>query len=138
MSEVRIQQQDFDVALEYQQLCDSAKNAGAVVFFVGLVRELYDVEGNEKIDYIELEHYPGMTESSIQAIVDEARAKFPFDSAKVIHRVGRIDANQQIVMVAISSRHRDNAFNASRFIICLLYTSPSPRDKRQSRMPSSA
>ena len=122
MSDVQIQYDDFDVAAEYQQLCDQSENAGAVVFFVGLVRELYASLSDDRIDYIELEHYPGMTESSIQAIVEQARAEFPFESARVIHRVGKIYANQQIVMVAISSRHRDNAFKAARFIMDYLKT----------------
>ena len=122
MSEVQIQQGDFDVALEYQQICDAADNAGAVIFFVGLVRELYETLSADQVDYIQLEHYPRMTESSIQTIVDEARDKFPFEKAKVIHRVGKIYANQQIVMVAISSRHRDNAFKAAQFIMDYLKT----------------
>ena len=122
MSDVHIQQGDFDVGLEYQHLCDAAGNAGAVVFFVGLVRELYEILSDDRVDYIQLEHYPGMTESLIQAIVDEARDKFPFEAATVIHRVGKVYANQQIVMVAISSRHRDNAFKAAQFIMDYLKT----------------
>lgn len=122
MNDVQIQRGDFDVAVEYQRLCDAADSSGAVVFFVGLVRELYENLNEDRVDYLELEHYPGMTELSIQAIVDEAREQFPFEAVKVIHRVGRIYANQQIVLVAISSRHRDNAFKAAQFIMDFLKT----------------
>ena len=122
MSEVQIQQEDFDVAAEYRQLCDADDGAGAVVFFVGLVRELYETLSQDKVDYIELQHYSGMTEASIQTIVDEARVNFPFETARIIHRVGKIYANEQIVMVAITSRHRDNAFEAARFIMDYLKT----------------
>ena len=122
MNEVQIQYDDFDVAAEYQALCNAADGAGAVVFFVGLVRDLYASDALDKVDYIELQHYPGMTEASIQKIVDKARIKFPFESARVIHRVGKIVANQQIVMVAITSRHRDNAFKAAQFIMDYLKT----------------
>ena len=125
MTDVSIIEDDFDVAREYQALCDAAKGAGAVVFFVGLVRDLYDDSGSEsgdRIEYIELQHYPGMTESLCQEIIDEARSRFPFDAVRVIHRVGKLYANEQIVMVAVASRHRDNAFQAARFIMDYLKT----------------
>lgn len=123
LTEVDIITTDFDVAAEYQALCQSSPKSGAVVFFVGLVRDLYnDEDDSDKIDYLELSHYAGMTESLCQKIVDQARQKFPFDAVRLIHRVGRIYANEQIVMVAVASRHRDNAFNASQFIMDYLKT----------------
>lgn len=121
--EVTIIDTDFDVAREYQTLCQRAPRSGAVVFFVGLVRDLYEDENSsEKIEYLELSHYAGMTENLCQTIIDEAREKFPFDAVRLIHRVGKIYANEQIVMVAVASRHRDNAFNAARYIMDYLKT----------------
>lgn len=136
LAEVLITEDDFDVAQEYKKLCASAPKSGAVVFFVGLVRDLYgeDVSGNdtkqasddqmseESIDYLELQHYPGMTESLCQQIIDEARERFPFDAIRVVHRVGKIYAAEQIVLVAVASRHRDNAFQAAQYIMDYLKT----------------
>ena len=121
--EVEIVDTDFDVATEYELLCRSAPNSGAVVFFVGLVRDLYDdKKESDSIEYLELSHYAGMTERLCQTIIDEARIKFPFDAVRLIHRVGKIYAHEQIVMVAVASRHRDNAFQASRYIMDYLKT----------------
>lgn len=121
--QVVIQENDFDVGAEYAQACSNARRAGAVVFFVGLVRDLYDVDSSDEvIDYLELEHYPGMTESLCNEIIEQADQRFPFDYARVIHRVGKIYASEQIVMVAVASRHRDNAFQASQFIMDYLKT----------------
>lgn len=121
--EVIIRESDFDVGTEYAQACTNAPRAGAVVFFVGLVRDLYDVESNhDKIDYLELEHYPGMTESLCNEIIEQADQRFAFDYARVVHRVGKIYASEQIVMVAVASKHRDNAFQASQFIMDYLKT----------------
>ena len=131
VSEVIIQTVDFDVAGEYAALCQLAPKSGAVVFFVGLVRDLYgdtvankstDSEPDDAIDYLELTHYQGMTEKLCQQIVDEARTRYPFDAARVIHRVGKLYSGDQIVMVAIASRHRDAAFNAAQFIMDYLKT----------------
>ncbi|MFT6407817.1 MAG: molybdopterin synthase catalytic subunit [Arenicella sp.] len=123
MSEVVICEQNFDVGEQYAKVCALAPKAGAVVFFVGLVRDLYEPQNaSETIDFLELEHYPGMTESLCQEIIDQARQRFPFDVARVIHRVGRIHASEQIVMVAVASRHRDNAFQAAQFIMDYLKT----------------
>jgi molybdopterin synthase catalytic subunit len=121
--DVLVCEADFDVASEYQALCQSAPKSGAVVFFVGLVRELYDdVAKPQKIDYIELNHYAGMTEILCQQIIDQARERFKFDAARVVHRVGKLGPNEQIVMVAVASRHRDNAFSAAQFIMDYLKT----------------
>lgn len=123
LSEVLITESGFDVATEYQKLCDSAPKAGAVVFFVGLVRDLYeDQSSDDKIEYLELEHYEGMTESLCQQIIDEARERYPFDGVRLVHRVGKIYASEQIVMVAVASRHRDSAFQAAEYIMDYLKT----------------
>jgi molybdopterin synthase catalytic subunit len=123
MSEVIIQSDDFDVAAEYSQLCEVAPRAGAIVFFVGLVRDLYDdIRVDQRIDYIELSHYAGMTETLCLQIVEEARVKYSFDAARVVHRVGKLYAGDQIVMVAIASRHRQAAFSAAQYIMDYLKT----------------
>lgn len=123
MKEVIICEQDFDVGQQYAEVCAAAPKCGAVVFFVGLVRDLYDVaKPEETIECLELEHYPGMTESLCHEIIEQASERFPFDAARVVHRVGKIHACEQIVMVAVASRHRDNAFQAAQFIMDYLKT----------------
>lgn len=123
MHDVIICERDFDVGEQYAQVCSLAPKAGAVVFFVGLVRDLYDPKKpSEVIDFLELEHYPGMTESLCQEIIKQAGERFPFDVARVIHRVGKLHASEQIVMVAVASRHRENAFQAAQFIMDYLKT----------------
>ncbi len=129
LAEVLITREDFDVAVEYKMLCDQAPKAGAVVFFVGLVRDFYAQQSEHvdqalggTIEYLELQHYPGMTESLCQEIIDEARKRFPFDAVRVVHRVGKIYAAEQIVMVAVASGHRDNAFQAAQYIMDYLKT----------------
>jgi len=123
MKRVLVSQDDFDVAKEYAALCDAAPNSGAVVFFVGLVRDLYDgVSSIDKIDYLELEHYPGMTERLCEQILDDANQRYPYDQARIIHRIGKLYASDQIVMVAVASRHRENAFQAAQFIMDYLKT----------------
>ena len=121
--EIEICERNFDVGSEYANVCAKATQAGAVVFFVGLVRDLYDASlTDEAIDHLELEHYPGMTEALCEDIVQQADQRFPFDYAKVVHRVGKIYSSEQIVFVAVASRHRDNAFQASQFIMDYLKT----------------
>ena len=136
LAEVRITEGDFDVAAEYQKLCESAPKAGAVVFFVCLVRDFYSPQApggdspqasnaqavDEKIDYLELQHYPKMTETLCQEIIDQARQRYSFDAARVVHRVGKIHIAEQIVMVAVASRNRDKAFQAAEYIMDYLKT----------------
>jgi len=120
---VWVGQSDFDVGAEYAALIKSSPHSGAVVFFAGLVRDLYPTEFNdEHVTHLELEHYPGMTERLCEEILDEANQRFPFDGATVLHRVGKLSAGEQIVMVAISSRHRENAFQAAQFVMDYLKT----------------
>lgn len=122
-SHVWVGEADFNVADEYRKVCDLAPHAGAVVFFVGLVRDLYAEKLEDgAVDYIELQHYPGMTESLCDDIIQQAFDRYPFDSASVLHRVGKIHSGEQIVMVAVASRHRENAFQASQFIMDYLKT----------------
>lgn len=122
MSSVRITQESFDVGEEYKALCDSASKSGAVVFFVGLVRDFYDDVDGEQITHLELHHYQGMTEQLCEDIIEQANARYPFEQARIIHRVGRIEATEQIVMVAVASQHRENAFQAAQLIMDYLKT----------------
>ena len=123
MDRVTVTHENFDVGAEYTALCESAPKSGAVVFFVGLVRDFYaEQSASDKITHLELEHYPGMTERLCEDIIDQANQRYPFDQARVIHRVGKIAATEQIVMVAVASRHRENAFKAAQYIMDFLKT----------------
>lgn len=133
MDKIKICETDFDVATEYEALRKQATQSGAIVFFVGLVRDLYDrsdetnLAGNtsdqsKKIDYIELFHYAGMTESLCKEIVDQARESYSLDAVRITHRVGKIYSSEQIVMVAVASSHRQQAFDACQFIMDYLKT----------------
>lgn len=115
---IAIQQQDFDLAEEYQKLRQYS-SAGAIVTFCGLVR---DLDNDESVSAIELEHYPGMTEKLLQEVVDQAKARWNIQHTRVIHRVGYLQAKDQIVFVGVSSAHRRDAFNACEFIMDYLKT----------------
>lgn len=125
---IRVQKDDFNVAEEYRQIATNPA-AGAVVFFVGLVRDLND---DQQVTALELEHYPGMTESELGRIVDEAGERWQLEDVRVIHRVGKLMINEQIVFVAVSSRHRQQAFDAAQFIMDYLKTQ-APFWKREHR-----
>jgi molybdopterin synthase catalytic subunit len=117
--QVRIQEWDFDLTAELAKLRADNPKVGAVVGFVGTVRDLN--EGAE-VAQMELEHYPGMTEQSIAAIIEQARQRWPIYGALVIHRVGPLQPLEQIVLVAVTSAHRGEAFAACEFIIDYLKT----------------
>lgn len=120
-----VQEADFDVAALYAQLRAAADNAGAIVSFTGLVREFYESSeaGREPaVQRLVLEHYPGMTHKALLAIVDEARARWDVLAWQVIHRVGPLEAGDQIVYVGIASTHRGDAFAAAEFIMDYLKT----------------
>ena len=119
MSQVRVQAEDFDAAAEVAQLRAGNAGVGGIVTFVGTVRDL-----NEGADVaeMELEHYPGMTEQSIETIIEQAKARWPIYGALVIHRIGPLKPTEQIVLVAVTSAHRGEAFAACEFIIDYLKT----------------
>jgi molybdopterin synthase catalytic subunit len=119
MKQVRVQQQDFDLSAEVARLRAGNPRVGAVVTFVGAVR---DMNEGASVAEMELEHYPGMTEQSLENIVDEACARWPLSGALVIHRVGPLKPMEQIVLVAVSAAHRGEAFAACEFIIDYLKT----------------
>lgn len=119
---VRVQTQDFDLAAEVAALRDGDFGVGAVASFVGTVRERGHPGAGEPVQALELEHYPGMTESSIEAMIDAAHARFDIRAARVVHRVGLLRPGEQIVLVAVSSAHRGQAFQACEFIMDYLKT----------------
>ena len=114
---ISIQTEDFNAGSEYQALVE-AGNTGAVVTFVGRVRDFDKLSGSD----FHLEHYPGMTEKSLQAILDEAAQRWQLDAIRVIHRVGRLLPADQIVFVGVSSPHRREAFAACEFVMDYLKT----------------
>ena len=109
---VRIQTESFYAGAELNAFTDTVAGAGAVVSFTGVVR---DVDGG--LVAMEIEHYPGMTEKAIAAIVSEAQSRWDLAGALVIHRHGRLTAGDQIMMVATASRHRVDAFQAAEFLM---------------------
>ncbi len=113
-----VRTEDFNVAQELEELKANPK-AGAVVMFVGTVR---DVNEGQQIESMSLEHYPGMTEKSLQKIVEQAFNRWDLIDATVIHRVGELKVSDQIVFIAVSSAHRGEAFDACEFIIDYLKT----------------
>ena len=118
---VSIQTQDFDVSAEIAALRAQDPRVGAVCSFVGTVRDR--TAGTlGSISSMELEHYPGMTEKSIEAMIDEAHQRFDFFGARVIHRVGLLQPLDQIVLVAVTSAHRGESFQACEFLMDYLKT----------------
>ena len=116
---VRVQTQDFDLGQEVAALRAGQAQVGAVVAFVGTVRDMNEGAG---VSEMELEHYPGMTEKALEEIVAEARTRWSMIDALVIHRVGPLKPLDQIVLVAVTSAHRGEAFAACEFIMDYLKT----------------
>ena len=116
---VKVQTEDFDLTTEIAQLRSNTPKVGAIVNFVGVVRDLNE---GEQIAEMELEHYPGMTEKALEDIIAEARSRWDLFDALVIHRVGPLKPLDQIVLVAVTSAHRGEAFAACEFIIDYLKT----------------
>ena len=116
---VSVQTADFDLSSETLALRAADGGIGAVVSFVGTVRDGAD---GTPVSLMELEHYPGMTEAAIEAMIDEAFRRFDIRGARVIHRVGALAPRDQIVLVLVSSRHRGQAFQACEFLMDYLKT----------------
>lgn len=123
-SRVVIQTKDFNVADVLSELRDKDLRVGAVCSFVGTVRDTRMLTGqaSDEVVTLSLEHYPGMTEASIEAMIDEAHQRFDFYQAKVIHRVGDLKPADQIVLVAVTSAHRGESFKACEFLMDYLKT----------------
>ncbi len=122
---VRIQTQDFDLSAEVAALRAGDGGVGAVTSFVGTVRDIMNVAQHGQagaISAMELEHYPGMTERAIEAMIDQALQRFDLRAARVVHRVGLLQPLDQIVLVAVSSAHRGEAFKGCEFLMDYLKT----------------
>ncbi len=119
-TEIRVSETDFDAGAELAALYDRTGGAlGAVATFIGLVRDQFE---GKSVKTLHLEHYPGMTEKSIEAIVAQASERWPLLDVLVVHRVGSLAAQAQIVYVQVGSGHRDAAFAAAEFIMDYLKT----------------
>jgi len=116
---IRVQQEDFDLAGELKSMTGGNHAIGGLCSFVGLVR---DMAGADKISAMTLEHYPGMTEKALREIEAEAHDRWSLDATLVIHRYGRLEPGDQIVLVAAASAHREAAFEACHFLIDWLKT----------------
>jgi molybdopterin synthase catalytic subunit len=119
---VAIQTADFDVAAEIAALRAGDHRVGAVCSFIGTVRDRNLGGAADSVLTMELEHYPGMTEKSIEAMIDEAFVRFDIFGARIIHRVGLLQPPDQIVMVAVTSAHRGESFKACEFLMDYLKT----------------
>ena len=116
---VAIQSADFDVSSELAALRAGSGAVGAVCCFVGTVRDRSD---GAEVASMELEHYPGMTEKAIDAMIDEAQRRFDILAARVVHRIGLLLPRDQIVLVAVTSAHRGESFRACEFLMDYLKT----------------
>ncbi|MCL4555580.1 MAG: molybdopterin synthase catalytic subunit MoaE [Gammaproteobacteria bacterium] len=114
---IRIQAEDFDVSTELKQLSANDKTVGALVSFVGLVR---DINEGQSIHAMTLEHYPGMTEKALHEIVQAAQQRWPLQGVTIIHRIGDLLPSDQIVLVITASRHRHAAFESADFLMDFL------------------
>ena len=119
MPRVSIQTHDFDLSAEVAALRAGDARVGAVCAFVGTVRDRND---GQSVSTMELEHYPGMTEKAIEAMIDAAHQRFNVHGVRVIHRVGVLQPQDQIVLVAVTSAHRGEAFQACEFLMDYLKT----------------
>lgn len=117
---ISIQTADFDVTTELALLRQNQLQIGGINVFVGTVR---DTHLGETVQGMSLEHYPGMTEKSLEAILEQAKQRWDVLNATIIHRVGKLLAGDQIVLVAIASSHRGDAFAACEFVMDYLKTS---------------
>ena len=111
---IQVQEETFDLRAEYDQLRSVSLKVGAVVTFTGTVRDLNE---DESVQVLHLEHYPGMTEKYLENIVNTAIKKYKIIDGLVIHRVGLLEPTDPIVVVTSWSEHRENAFNATRDIM---------------------
>ncbi len=116
---IRVQEEDFDVGAEIGRLTDGNSGIGALACFVGLVR---DLAGDDRIEAMTLEHYPGMTERQLEKLEATARTRWKLDDVTIIHRYGRLTPGDRIVLVATTSSHREAALEACAFLIDWLKT----------------
>ncbi|HTR87743.1 MAG TPA: molybdenum cofactor biosynthesis protein MoaE [Reyranella sp.] len=121
---VRVQAEDFDVGAELNALTTGTRRIGGLAVFVGLVREMHVREGyhKDRVDALTLEHYPGMTEKALEDIEAEANKRWPLEATLIVHRYGRLEPGERIVLVAVGSPHREAAFEACEFLVDWLKT----------------
>jgi molybdopterin synthase catalytic subunit len=117
---ISIQTEDFDVSTELKILSEGLPQIGGINVFVGTVRDNHQ---GDTVSAMSLEHYPGMTEKSLEEILDQAKQRWDVLNATIIHRVGDLQVGDQIVLVAIASTHRGDAFAACEFVMDYLKTS---------------
>ena len=118
---VTIQSKDFSIEHISNKVRGNNSNVGAVVTFVGYVRD-FDKKDSKHLINMDLEHYPGMTEKVLEDIEEKANERWSLSAIEIVHRVGKLKPSDPIVCVAVASQHRDNAFDAARFIIDFLKT----------------
>ena len=116
---IRLQREDFDIGAELERMARGRTGIGGITSFVGLVR---DIAGGEQVDAMTLEHYPGMTERQLAEIEAEACRRWPLEAVLIIHRYGRLEPGERIVLVATASAHREAAFAGCHFLIDWLKT----------------
>ena len=116
---IRVQREDFDIGAEIAAMTDGNRAIGGVASFVGLVR---DMAGNASIGAMTLEHYPGMTEKALAKIEAEAQERWPLQASLIIHRYGRLEPGDRIVLVVTASAHRQAAFESAMFLMDYLKT----------------
>lgn len=120
---VSVQQEDFDVGAELNTLRAGNVAIGGICSFVGLVRDFqHHKDDPENVVAMTLEHYPGMTEKELQRIEAEARKRWDLEEVRIIHRFGRLEPGDQIVLVITASSHRQNAFESAEFLMDWLKT----------------
>ena len=116
---ISVQQQDFDVNETIQRLVQGQKNIGAIVTFIGVVR---DFSTENELIALELEHYPGMTEKSLESLAQSALDKWNINNLAIIHRIGRLQPADNIVLIVVTSAHRQQAFDACEYLMDYLKT----------------
>jgi molybdopterin synthase catalytic subunit len=126
---IRVQKNDFDTGAEIRALTSGREDIGAVVTFTGTVRR---ETGEKAIRSLTLEHYPGMTEKELERIEAEAAARWKLDTSLIVHRYGRLEPGDNIVLVITASSHRQAAFDAAQFLMDYLKTS-APFWKKEER-----
>ncbi|GAA5319134.1 MAG: molybdopterin synthase catalytic subunit MoaE [Candidatus Pelagadaptatus aseana] len=116
---IAVQTEDFDLGTEYQALVEDNTQDGGVALFVGRVREFNQ---EQQVTTLELEHYPAMTEKALRDIADQARQRWQINNLCIIHRVGKLELSDQIVLVGVTSPHREAAFESAQFLMDYLKT----------------
>lgn len=126
---ISVQQEDFSLEEEYRALREDAPQIGAIVTFVGLVRDMHQ---DQSVTGMFLEHYPGMTEKVLAQLVADAKMRWPVINVRIIHRIGALKASDQIVFVGVNSAHREAAFAACEYLMDFLKTK-APFWKKEQR-----